>query len=174
MSAGIQGTRAFLRKPVARHELLAAVDEITREIQRVLIVDNDPAVARLFRRMLAGRVPPRACLEALDGAEALRSMRAMKPDLVVLDLMMPTLDGYSVLKQMAQDPELADIPVILASAVGIDGHDLRLMGSIQIVQPRGFELGEVLQILQSTLDILSPGWSQSQSNGPALRAALPV
>ena len=174
VSAGIQGTRAFLRKPVARHELLAAVDEITREIQRVLIVDNDPAVARLFRRMLTGRVLPRACLEALDGAEALRSMRAMKPDLVVLDLMMPTLDGYSVLKQMAQDPELADIPVILASAVGIDGHDLRLMGSIQIVQPRGFELGEVLQILQSTLDILSPGWSQSQSNGPALRAALPV
>ena len=163
-----------MRKPVARHELLAAVDEITREIQRVLIVDNDPAVARLFRRMLTGRVLPRACLEALDGAEALRSMRAMKPDLVVLDLMMPTLDGYSVLKQMAQDPELADIPVILASAVGIDGHDLRLMGSIQIVQPRGFELGEVLQILQSTLDILSPGWSQSQSNVPALRAALPV
>lgn len=168
------GVRAFLVKPVARHELLAAVDRVGRRIDRVLLVDDDPAVTRMFRRMLTGRVAPRNCLEACDGGEALELLRGAKPDLVVLDLVMPTVDGYSVLEQMAKDPELADIPVILASATGRDTYDLQLSGEITIAQGRGFELGEMLAILQSTLDSLSPGWVRAQSSAPGFRAARPA
>jgi CheY-like chemotaxis protein len=165
------GVRAFLVKPVARHELLAAVDRIGGKIGRVLLVDDDPAVTRMFRRMLTGRIAPRNCLEAFDGTEALQLLRSQKPDLVVLDLVMPTVNGYSVLEQMAKDPELAEIPVILASATGRDSYDLQLSGGISIARGRGFELGEMLSILQSTLDSLSPGWVRSQSSAPGSRAA---
>ncbi|MBU6351918.1 MAG: hybrid sensor histidine kinase/response regulator [Chloroflexi bacterium] len=171
-TGGIQGVKAFLRKPVDRLELLAAVDKAAPDLQHVLIVDNDPAVVRMFRRMLVGRVLPRDCHEACDGTEALRFMQTTKPDLVILDLIMPALDGYGVLKQMAQEPTLADIPVIVASAVGLDGYDLKVMGPIRIEQMEGIELGAVIQILQATLDALSPGWAQPRSSGQASRAAL--
>jgi signal transduction histidine kinase/CheY-like chemotaxis protein len=168
------GVKAFLVKPVARHELLDAVDRVQRKIDRVLLVDDDPAVTRMFRRMLTGRIAPRNCFEATDGAEALELLRSQKPDLVVLDLVMPTVDGYSVLEQMAKDPDLADIPVILASATGRDSYDLQVSGEITIAQGRGFELGEMLSILQSTLDSLSPGWVRFQSSALAFRAAQPA
>jgi signal transduction histidine kinase/CheY-like chemotaxis protein len=171
-TGGIQGVKAFLRKPVDRLELLAAVDKAAPDLQHVLIVDNDPAVVRMFRRMLVGRVLPRDCHEACDGTEALRFMQTTKPDLVILDLIMPALDGYGVLKQMAQEPTLADIPVIVASAVGLDGYDLKVTGPIRIEQMEGIELGAVIQILQATLDALSPGWAQPRSSGQASRAAL--
>jgi CheY-like chemotaxis protein len=180
---GVQGVRAFLRKPLARDELLAAVDEIGCAIRQVLIVDNDPAVAQLLRRMLTGRVLPRDCKEAFDGEEALRAMQAAQPDLVILDLMMPTLDGYGVLQAMSRDPKLADIPVILVSAAGFDAQDVRLMGPIQIARPQGFTFGEVIRIVQAALDVLGPGWTAaqaaqmgseaaSQSNAPVRPTAL--
>lgn len=174
----VQGVRALLRKPLARDELLAAVDAIGRDVQRVLIVDNDPAVAQLFRRMLTGRVLPRNCVEAFDGEGALRTMRAAPPDLIILDLMMPTLDGYGVLESMNRDPQLAAIPVILASAVGFDAQDVRLAGPIQIMHPEGFAFGEVIRIVQAALNVLGPGWTASQpgsqSSTPAPPAALPA
>jgi CheY-like chemotaxis protein len=72
----------------------------------VLIVDDDAEVTRLFRRMLGGRVALRDCLEAYNGAEALACMREERPDLVLLDLVMPEVDGRSVLAQMRADPNL--------------------------------------------------------------------
>jgi signal transduction histidine kinase/CheY-like chemotaxis protein len=174
--AQVPGVRAFLRKPLARDELLTAVDttasETGREVRRVLVVDNDPAMAQLLRRMLAGRVLPRNCVEAFDGEEALGAMRAEAPDLIILDLMMPTLDGYGVLQEMSRDPQLAAIPVILISAAEYDVQDVRLMGSIQIAHPHGFAFGEVIRIVQATLDVLEPGWTALQSSAPAHPAAL--
>ena len=152
------GEKTLLVKPVARHELLAAVDSLDCEVNRVLIVDDEPSVVRLFRRMLSGRVALQNCQEAFGGEEALELMQADPPDLVILDLAMPEVDGQTVMERMALDPKLAQIPVILASGTGRDQYDLRLSGPIEITQPQGFELGDLVRMLQLTLDAMTPDW----------------
>lgn len=165
------GAVELLVKPVSRQELLAAVDRLERPVQRVLIVDDDPEVTRLFRRMLRGRVAPRDCWEAYNGAEALARMRQELPDLVLLDLVMPEVDGRTVLAQMRADAALAEIPVLLISARGQDHLSLRLAGHVAIERAGGLELGEVVQTLAAVLKVLTPGWRPAPASGPE---ALPV
>ncbi len=158
LTANALGAEEMLVKPVSRQELLDAVDRLERPIRRVLIVDDDAEVTRLFRRMLGGRVAVRDCLEAFNGAEALARMREERPDLVLLDLVMPEVDGRSVLEQMRADPSLAGIPVLLISARGQDHLNLQLFGAVQVQREGGFELGEVVQMLAAMLNVLTPGW----------------
>ena len=152
------GADDLLVKPVSRLQLLAAIDRLDRTVRRVLVADDDPEVVRLFRRMLRTRIPAHDCLEAYSGEEALRLMEAEKPDLVLLDLMMPNVGGLSVLERMAGSPELADVPVIIITAKEQDRAHLRLPGPIRIWKPEGFELGETVQALQATFNALIPGW----------------
>jgi CheY-like chemotaxis protein len=56
-------------------------------------------------------------IEAADGVQGLAAMRAERPSLVLLDLMMPVMDGWEVARQMAADPDLRDIPICVVSAV---------------------------------------------------------
>lgn len=167
------GVDHVLVKPVGRQELLAAVDALDRPLDCVLIVDDDPAVVRLFRRILRARVPVENCLEAYNGQEALSLLRQTKPDLILLDLIMPEVDGRTLLAQLAADPTLAAIPVILISARGQDQANLHVAGPVQILRPAGHELGEVIQLLTVTLDALAGEWQHLAANAPAT-ATTPV
>ncbi len=82
--------------------------------RHVLVVDDDPNIRRMI--MAALRRDGYAFSEAHNGAEALDIMRQDRPDVVVLDLMMPILSGWDVLRERESDPELKDIPVIIVSA----------------------------------------------------------
>lgn len=172
-TAQMLGVSDYLVKPVSRQELLRAIERIGRPVRRVLVADDEPEVVRLFRRMLRAHIPPRGCLEAYNGEEALRLMQEERPDLVLLDLVMPQVDGRSVLEQMARDPDLADIPVIVVSARGQDPTSLRLSGPIQLSRPGGFELGEVVRALEASLSVLAPGWRSADSNGKGPAEGLP-
>lgn len=160
------GVDNILIKPVGRQELLAAVDALALPLNRILIVDDDPEVVRLFRRILRARVPVQNCLEAYNGREALTLLRQEKPDLVLLDLMMPEVDGRTLLAQMAADPTLAAIPVILISARGQDQANLHVAGPIQLLRPAGQELGAIIQLLTLLLDGLTAGWQGLTPTAP--------
>ncbi len=167
-TAQMMGAVDYLVKPVARQELLETIDRMDRPVRRVLIADDEPEVVRLFRRMLRPRFPAQDCLEAYNGDEALRLMRTQKPDLVLLDLAMPEVDGRSVLERMALDPELADIPVVIVSARGQDQASLRLSGPIQLSRPGGFQLGEIVRALEAAFNALAPGWHPVGPSGRGL------
>jgi len=83
--------------------------------QRVLCVEDEPGMQDLLRLMLesAGY----EFLSARDGAEGLEAMRREQPDLVLLDLMLPNVDGAEVLLRKARDPVIKDIPVIAVTAL---------------------------------------------------------
>jgi signal transduction histidine kinase/CheY-like chemotaxis protein len=85
------------------------------EAIKVLVVDDDPTVHDVLSAMLAKEGYD--LLHANDGAEALELMRTSSPDIVTLDVMMPKVDGWSVLGKMKSDSALAHIPVIMLTIV---------------------------------------------------------
>ena len=88
---------------------------------RILVVDDDPANLEVLRVRLSAQ--GYELVTAVDGEDALRCAREVEPDLVLLDVMMPKLDGISVLKELKQDATLRYIPVILVTAK-VDTHDI--------------------------------------------------
>jgi signal transduction histidine kinase/DNA-binding response OmpR family regulator len=81
----------------------------------VLVVDDDPAVHEVLTPTLSKN--GYRVIHARDGAEALATLRKTPPDVVTLDVMMPNVDGWSVLAEMKSDPALAHIPVIMLTIV---------------------------------------------------------
>ncbi len=81
---------------------------------RILVVDDEPNQRRAIRRTLAELGA--ALSESASGPEALESIRIFVPDLVILDIMMPQMDGYEVCRQIKSNPETAGIMVLLLSA----------------------------------------------------------
>jgi CheY-like chemotaxis protein len=82
--------------------------------RRVLVVDDDPNIRLLLATFL--RHQGFQLLEACNGREALTEMRAGNADVVVMDLMMPEVSGWDVLRERAADPSLQRIPMIVVSA----------------------------------------------------------
>jgi len=83
--------------------------------KRVLVVEDDTEMVDLLRFNLqkAGF----AIATATDGIEALKKVRSLAPDLILLDLMLPELDGFSVCEILRQDPDTASIPIIMLTAL---------------------------------------------------------
>jgi two-component system, OmpR family, response regulator MtrA len=99
-----------------RYEAVAATltNRGANRLRRVLVVDDDAATRNLL--MVTFDLPGFTVSAASDGIEALDSVRALPPDVVVLDIMMPRLDGIRTLGAMKARKDLRDIPVILLSA----------------------------------------------------------
>jgi CheY-like chemotaxis protein len=83
---------------------------------KVLIVDDDPQIRRLIRLILESRFTF-TVIEAEDGVKALARIKSDMPFLVILDVMMPEMDGIQVLKEIRKNEELKTLPVIICSAV---------------------------------------------------------
>ncbi len=81
---------------------------------RILVVDDEPDAVELIEFNLKGAGFDVAA--AGDGAEALRKARAHKPDAIVLDVMLPELDGLEVCKQLRRDPATANVPILMLTA----------------------------------------------------------
>lgn len=81
---------------------------------KILVVDDEPTIVRLMEFILARQ--GHEMLVAVNGEEALEKIRAHTPDLVLLDIMMPRIDGYEVARLVRADPATASLPIIMLSA----------------------------------------------------------
>ena len=95
---------------------------------KILVVDDVPLNQMLVERML-GRFNFNI-RKAGNGYEALQSIKEEKPDLILLDIMMPVMDGFEVLKELKRSPETKDIKVIILSALNTNSDIIK-----------GYELG---------------------------------
>jgi two-component system alkaline phosphatase synthesis response regulator PhoP len=95
---------------------------------RILVVDDEIYIVHILDFSLG--MEGYEVLTALDGEQALEKARTEKPDLIVLDIMMPKLDGYETCKRLKADADTKDVPVILLSAKGRN-----------VDQKVGFEVG---------------------------------
>jgi signal transduction histidine kinase/CheY-like chemotaxis protein len=113
------GAVGYLHKPVTRASLCGAIEALGRPVRRVLVVDDEADAVQLFARMLQAWDCGLEVLTASTGAEALAALRTSRPDLMLLDVVLPDIDGWQVLAARGQDEALSDIPVILVSAQDI-------------------------------------------------------
>ncbi len=88
---------------------------VTEGWPKVLVIDDDPLVLDLLRRFLGSRGYAATTVE--NGKEGLRLARKIAPDAITLDVIMPQMDGWAVLKALKDDPGLADIPVIMLTII---------------------------------------------------------
>ncbi len=121
---------------------LARLDR--RRVREVLVVDDHEEARRLIRRILQAQGAFHV-LEAASGPEALEKVAQRRPDLVILDLMMPEMDGFEVLDRMKHLPATARIPVIVVTAKELTAHEKRrLEGQIARLMTKGDFLSEDL------------------------------
>ena len=134
--------------------LLAALNRVAPDrFPRVAIADDSMDARRLIRRILQSQ-GDYTIFEADDGKKALELVQKEKPDLVILDLMMPEMDGFAVIDALKRNPETANIPVIVASAKELTPNEKnRLEGQIQSLMQKGdFLNDEFLQEVRSLLE----------------------
>jgi CheY-like chemotaxis protein len=136
------GAAEYLTKPLDRERLLAAVRKHRRDLP-VLVVDDDPVVRELLRRQLEAegyRVS-----EAGDGRAALARLREAVPGVILLDLMMPEMDGFELMEAMRREAGWASIPVVVLTAKDLTAEDReRLNGRVERVLQKGAYTADVL------------------------------
>ncbi len=116
--------------------------------RKILVVDDEPQIVELVKIMLGDEYE---YIEANSGIEAVEKAKSEVPDLVLLDIMMPDMDGYQVCKQLRSNPKTKDIVIAMVSAKK-DDHDILQgidVGAIAyITKPfDGFELSEKVKEL---------------------------
>jgi signal transduction histidine kinase/CheY-like chemotaxis protein len=153
-SADKLGASDYLVKPVSQETLLAALDRLDLPGKTVLLVDDEPEMLRLFRRMLAASGEDYRVLRAKNGQEAMNILREHRPNVVLLDLVMPRMDGFQLLKTKSQDPALSKIPVIVISARDPAGQPI-VSNAFAVTQGGGLSMHHLLAYIKRTGEILS-------------------
>jgi len=118
--------------------LLAALNQVApNRFPRVAIVDDTPEARRLIRRILQSQ-GDFTILEASNGKEGVSLIRRELPDLIILDLMMPEMDGFAVMDALKADPKTSEIPVIVATAKELTPEEKKRLGTqIQTLMQKG-------------------------------------
>ena len=120
---------------------------MTSPQKTVLIIEDEADAADLFAEMM--RVSGFRVLKTSSSTPAISMMTAEKPDIVLLDIMMPDISGLDILRQMRADPNLADIPVVVVSAKGMPAdikNGMEAGASTYLTKPVGFlELKEAVE-----------------------------
>ena len=132
--------------------LLTSLDRLDTRVQRVAIIEDDPDARRLLRRVLQARGEYQI-FEAEGGREGIELVRHHRPDLVLLDLMMPGVDGFEVLETIRADQALSSTRIIVITAKTLtDGERRRLSGQIELLLQKGSFLDDdLLEEILATL-----------------------
>lgn len=117
------GADAFCAKPVERRWLLRELAALTGSptARKVLVIDDEEVSRYLVTQLFASSGTD--VIEAVNGVEGLRFAREEQPDLIVLDLLMPDLNGFEVLEQLRADERTAHIPVVISTSRAMDENE---------------------------------------------------
>jgi PAS domain S-box-containing protein len=142
------GANDYLFKPIDRDRLITIIEKYRAEQQSelsVLVIEDDPNIRAMLRRMLEKE----NCLvsEAQDGHDALEVMGKEIPQLILLDLMMPNIDGFEFMHLLRLRQDTPSIPIIIITAKDLSNEDCtRLSGSVQkILQKPNYSYPQLLE-----------------------------
>jgi CheY-like chemotaxis protein len=142
-----KGAAAVLQKPISRVQLKASLSNLglhpaKERIHTVLVVDDDPKAVELITKFLPA--PDYAVVRAYSGSEAITLAHTLKPDLILLDLMMPEMSGFEVVKVLQANTDTAGIPIVVVTAKSVTTEDRSELNNaagkvIQFVDKAGFD-----------------------------------
>ena len=167
------GAASYLVKPVTRDQLRTALRRLGRPVRSALIVDDDPEMTRLLGRMFKSLVRGGHFWTAEDGSQALDLLRSQHPDLLLLDLLMPGVNGYDVLDAVNGDAELNQTPVFVISARGL-GDESVVADAIGVTRAGGLTVADIMYWVKSGIHVpqdsnTSAGvWPTAPTATPAL------
>ncbi|MEM8532071.1 MAG: ATP-binding protein [Chloroflexota bacterium] len=129
------GMTGVVHKPLNGEKLLEAIDRLrpSGPLGSLLIVDDDPQVHVLYQHLLAQRLPERQILHANGGQEALDILQKETPSLIMLDLIMPAIDGFAVLEHIRDHPQTRQIPVLIISGHMLSFDDIQRLDQSQVI-----------------------------------------
>jgi threonine synthase len=133
--------------------LLAALQRLDQRVRSIAIVDDNPDAVRLISRILQARGDYDIVI-AQDGQSGLSLIRERRPDLVVLDLMMPEMDGFAVIDALRADSQTQNIPIIVVTAKELTPDERsRLNGQIEALLQKGLFMDD--ELLEDVLGALT-------------------
>jgi CheY-like chemotaxis protein len=146
------GAVDVLQKPISREELLAVLHRNLREPRpRILVVDDDPDVRQILVSYLGdGEAEVRT---AANGREALERLEESLPDLILLDLIMPVMDGMAFLDALRLDPRCQNIPVAVITAKDLSAGETEWLKheTLEVVSKADVFTGDLKRLLQRIL-----------------------
>jgi len=152
------GAADYLVKPIIERDLLAALDRLDREAGRhlVLVVDDQAEHRELLRRMIESQ-DGYEVVEAGGGQEAITVLQQIQPQIIMLDLMMPDMDGFDVLESVKADEKTRAIPIIIVTAKELTDEDReRLNHNVEALVQKGIlEEEELLEDVATALKKLT-------------------
>jgi signal transduction histidine kinase/CheY-like chemotaxis protein len=153
-TADALGASSYLVKPVTREALLAALRRVDGKVNKVLVVDDEPDALQLFGRMLTEAGQGYRVLRAGSARQALQILRHERPDVILLDLLMPEMDGFQFLAAKEEDPALKEIPVILISARDPLGQPIVSSG-LAVTCRSGLSVQQLLSSIEALIATLA-------------------
>jgi CheY-like chemotaxis protein len=145
------GAADVLLKPFDRDGLAGALARVAPQCRRILVVDDDPNVPELVRQWLAGE----GCQIdwVADGAAALESLSGQRPNVILLDLLMPRMDGLALLDALSGDPQYRDIPVIVLTAKTLDKTERELLQErvLALIEKHGLDREALMREVRRVL-----------------------
>ena len=149
------GVVRYLVKPIARETLLSTLESLGEGRRWVLLVDDEPEAIQLFARMLSSADHNYRILQATSGQRALSLLRERQPDVMLLDLIMPGMDGFQVLQQKSQDPSIREIPTVVISSRDPAGEPI-VSDTLTVTRGGGLSMRDLLACIRAFSQILSP------------------
>jgi signal transduction histidine kinase/CheY-like chemotaxis protein len=143
----------YLVKPVSRQSVWDVLRRFGDGVDRVLVVDDDQDFVLLLSRMLEDSPVRRyQVISASNGQEGLAMIRHYQPDLVLLDLLMPDMDGFEVIERVRSTPAWRHIPIVVISAQDEMDDQETLAGAMMVAKSGGLTPSEVVQWVQDVAD----------------------
>jgi CheY-like chemotaxis protein len=158
------GVDDYMLKPIQHEQLRAILSAHVPDARTILVADDDDEARQLFVRMLLHLDPSYIVLDAEDGWETLELMESRRPDVVLLDLIMPGMDGFQVLEQRERHAELAKIPVIVISAKDLEEERV-LRDGLTVTRRDGLSGRDLAAAVSAVAQALAPRFAAPEQPG---------
>ena len=153
------GATDYLTKPVNWEELSTILKrhQIKSDSQSILIVEDDETTRDMLRKSL--ETNEYKVRSAINGKEALEKIQSSKPGLILLDLMMPEMDGFEFAERLRENKEWLDIPVVVITAKDLTKEDhARLKGNVEAIMQKGsYSKNELLNEVSERIKKITEG-----------------